>query len=532
MVEHETALARREQIVGITILALALVLAAWLRFHDIGIKPFHHDEGVNSFFLLNLAHHGQYAYNPDNYHGPTLYYFALTAIWAFGETDLALRFWPAACGLLTIAALWWLRRDIGSLGMAAGALFMALSPGLVYFSRDFIHEISFGFFTLVIVVAVVRYAETRRFAFLATFAASLGLLFATKETAVITVTVLVLAWLCALIWSECRQQLQARSFSGSQLYGVVSRELRELAPSRDHLVSAGAIFVVVNVLFYTSFFTNMRGVVDAIQSLFLWSGRSGSEHVHSFFYYFLILFKLELPLLIGGVVGGVVVVLWGTRFGLFLAAWTLGMFLAYSSIPYKTPWLVVNVLVPLGVFAGYAAAEVYRRLSPISPRLLWGVVCLVAFILSWQMAYEINFRHFDDNDNSSGYLTRLGKRLEWKAYTDGQHGYVYAQTDRDLLNLPKAVDDAVAQLLTKQQTGIFLASTQYWPLPWYLRRYPNVAYTGALPDLNSPGAVTQPLLIGNVTQQAEILAVPGWKAVSRPIRLRPGEELILFARTP
>src|SRR5262249_60537945 len=59
---------------------LAVIVAVWLRFDQIGIKPFHHDEGVMSHFLLNLANSGEYRYNPENYHGPTLYYFALAAL--------------------------------------------------------------------------------------------------------------------------------------------------------------------------------------------------------------------------------------------------------------------------------------------------------------------------------------------------------------------------------------------------------------------------------------------------------------------
>jgi len=38
--------------------------------------PLHHDEGVNGNFLVRLVREGAYNYDPANYHGPTLYYFA------------------------------------------------------------------------------------------------------------------------------------------------------------------------------------------------------------------------------------------------------------------------------------------------------------------------------------------------------------------------------------------------------------------------------------------------------------------------
>ena len=62
---------------------LAVLLAGWFRFSEIGIKPFHHDEGVNSYFLLNLERTHSYQYNPENYHGPSLYYFALLSVALF-----------------------------------------------------------------------------------------------------------------------------------------------------------------------------------------------------------------------------------------------------------------------------------------------------------------------------------------------------------------------------------------------------------------------------------------------------------------
>ena len=43
----------------------------------LALKPLHHDEGVNGFFLTNLFRDGVYKYDPANYHGPTLYYIAL-----------------------------------------------------------------------------------------------------------------------------------------------------------------------------------------------------------------------------------------------------------------------------------------------------------------------------------------------------------------------------------------------------------------------------------------------------------------------
>src|SRR5215813_10796490 len=114
-----------------------------------------------------------------------------------GDNDLALRFIPAMFGTLTVLMVWLLRKHLGAVGTPVAAFLMALSPGLVYFSRDFIHEMSFGCFSLGIVVGAWRYAESKNFTWLALTATSAGLLFATKETAIITAVVMIIAALCA-----------------------------------------------------------------------------------------------------------------------------------------------------------------------------------------------------------------------------------------------------------------------------------------------------------------------------------------------
>ena len=65
----DTCLAHRERL-------SILVVAAFLRFYDLDLVPLHHDEGVNGNFLVRLVREGFYQYDPANYHGPTLYYFA------------------------------------------------------------------------------------------------------------------------------------------------------------------------------------------------------------------------------------------------------------------------------------------------------------------------------------------------------------------------------------------------------------------------------------------------------------------------
>src|SRR3954468_22262744 len=71
--------------------AAITVLATALRFIALDLKPFHHDEGVNGFFLTDLVRKGTYHYDPANYHGPTLYYIALAFAKVFGLETIPVR---------------------------------------------------------------------------------------------------------------------------------------------------------------------------------------------------------------------------------------------------------------------------------------------------------------------------------------------------------------------------------------------------------------------------------------------------------
>jgi uncharacterized protein (TIGR03663 family) len=141
--------------------SLVTAIAAFLRFFWLELKPFHHDEGVNGFFLTNLVRDGIYKYDPANYHGPTLYYIALPFANIFGLETVPMRVSVAIFGVLTVVLALYLWRYIGKTGSILAALFIALSPGMVYISRYFIHEVFFVFLSLAIVVSVLFFIEKR-----------------------------------------------------------------------------------------------------------------------------------------------------------------------------------------------------------------------------------------------------------------------------------------------------------------------------------------------------------------------------------
>src|SRR6185437_15188722 len=95
--------------------ALAVVLAfagaLALRLPRLETRPFHNDEAVNALKVTELWREGRYAYDPNEYHGPTLHYATPPFLWLSGVRgpgelrDRTLRLAPVAFGAALIFLL-------------------------------------------------------------------------------------------------------------------------------------------------------------------------------------------------------------------------------------------------------------------------------------------------------------------------------------------------------------------------------------------------------------------------------------------
>ena len=521
--ETETAVAAEPDIpekawrIGVIVVFL---IAAVLRLYDLNLVPLHHDEGVNGNFLVRLVREGVYTYDPANYHGPTLYYFAAIIPWItkvlfgnsgrdnYGMTTFTIRLIPVLFGLATIGLIFLLRRRLGTITVLAAGLMLAVSPGAVYLSRYFIHETLFVFFTLGIVVAIVRFYDERNFAYLIPAAASASLLFATKETAMISVGVLIIAF--AVMWVYMK--LTGGSTNEGSLSERVSAVIDEMGGKPSlvvNIVIALIVFVALYLLFYSSFFTNYKGINDSLQTFAIWKKTGNEAHVHPAEMYLKWLVWQESPLLFLGAIGAAITVLRPKNsLALFCALWSFGLIAAYSLIPYKTPWLVLNFIVPLALIAGYAIQAIYE-LDRRQLRLAAAFLLLAVGIAVYQ-SIDLNFKNYD-NDKE-------------------KYVYVYAHTKRGTLNLVNEVD-RIAKENSGNTTGITIVSPDYWPLPWYFRNFTRVGYYGRM------AASTEPVIIANANQKDEVdtnfghlyQQVPG-PDPGETFELRPGVNLLLYQR--
>jgi uncharacterized protein (TIGR03663 family) len=507
------------RIASLTILAGA----AFMRLYELGLKPMHHDEGVNGFFLTKLYNTGVYNYDPTNYHGPTLYYFALVPakinallFGGAGLSTVGVRLVPAIFGIATVWLALCLRRNIGTVGALTAAALIALSPGDVYISRYFIHEAHFVFFTLAIVVAALRYYESADPIYLLLASLSAALLFATKETAIISVAVLGLALAFAYVymrlagrrtgvpWEKKRAALRKPQKKAAVREEPLAR-FDGLSNVALWSATALALFIFVSILFYSSFFTYWEGVSGALKSFQVWARTGTKEHTHEWHTYLTWLVQEETPLLLLGFAGALIALIRRrNRFAIFAGAWAFGILAAYSLIPYKTPWLMINITVPLAIIGGYAVNELYNFGDDIKLRILALALAAVALTFCCTQSVILNFYRYDDD----------------------RYPYVYAHTYREFLSMVEKIDLLAKRAGTGTQTGITITAREYWPLPWYLRDYERAGFFGRMTQTN------EPIVVGSIDQQSELDSMLGdrYKIVdSYP--LRPGVTLLLYGRT-
>ena len=504
-----------------------LVVAVFLRLYHLQLVPLHHDEGVNGNFLVRLVREGFYHYDPANYHGPTLYYFSAIIPWilrilfgpaaasTYGLNTITIRLIPALFGVATIYLVLLLRRQLGSMATLSAAALLAISPGAVYLSRYFIHETLFGLFTVGLVIAGLNYFKDGSPIYLLLASISAALLFATKETAIISVGVLFIASGLTVYYRRLRQRPQSSRSARQELQQAFVAFLRRAGGTRSLALwgaSAILVFVAVTVLFYSSFFTNFpQGIYDAFKTFQFWRKTGSEAHVHSYYTYLKWLLNQESPLLFFASLGAAYLVNRPRNsLALFSALWGFGLLAAYSLIRYKTPWLTLNFLPPLALVAGYSLQRIYQVFRG-DLRFL-GLIAFVTLSVNLYQTIDLNFFKYDNDDE--------------------YYVYVYAHTRRETLKLVEEIGAQAQRSPEGMSIGITIVSPDYWPLPWYLRDYQHVGYYGRMVDSK------EELIIASESQKAEMEAQFGGRyqqimsgfnpAGSYP--LRPGVSLLLYAR--
>ncbi len=150
----------------------------------------------------------------------------------------------------------------------------------------------------------------------------------------------------------------------------------------------------------------------------------------------------------------------------FVAVYSGVLAAAYAAIPYKTPWCLLGFLHGLIVLAAVGAMVLWRSMAGRG-RGRWagrGVVAVVLgtgaihlVVQAWQGAREYG--------------------------ADFRNPYVYGHTSADIMNLLELVDELKRVHPDGEGMPIQVAvpGSDYWPLPWYLRRYRAAGWWDSMP---------------------------------------------------
>jgi uncharacterized protein (TIGR03663 family) len=491
----------------------ALGVAIWLRVFNLEARPMHGDEAVHADKFAALWQSGAYKYDPREYHGPTLYFFAWPLAVLSGARDYAalseatLRLCTALFGIGLIPLLWLVRDGFDDLfaereGIARrawlvwAALLTACSPIFVFYARYFIQETLLVFWTFAALGCAWRFQIEGRKAWLVGAGLSVGLMLATKETAVI-------ALFCAAVAAVAARWKFALRDAGLAM-GVA-------------ILTAAACF--------SSFGRNPAGALDAVKAFTVYVARAGggeaqgAAHLHPPQQYleWLLWFGRATPgprwsewLVAGLALAGIVFVARGWKqhaapsWGKFALVYTLSLALVYSLIPYKTPWCAMGFWHGATWLGGAGAAALAG-----GARWKQVLVGLAVMLGVWNLAQQSrasNERFFAHRRNPWVYAhptrdaQRLQGRLQVLARASGQN--------RDMTFVVIAPDD------------------DHWPVPFYARYLKKPLFLREVPaqlrTARPPVVLAGPKV---AARTAQVLG-EGWQAES--IGLRPGILMTLF----
>ena len=482
-------MSRRAVFIPLFLATIAAGLA--LRWPQLDLRPMHGDEAVHAYKLNELWKSGTYRYDPEEYHGPTLYFLTLPSLWLSGASDWRqttaanYRIVPVLCGVGMVILLVLLTDGLGRSAVVVAGGLSALSPASVFYSRYYIQETLLVCFTLLLIAAAWRYVQTRRLRWALLAGAAVGLMHATKETCVIALAALAAAGVATWWWHRRHKP-------------AGSRPRVHVAP----LIGAAVAAVLVSSALLSTGFTNLAGPVDSLRAYATYFTRAGGGiHTHPWYYYLQLLLYSHTPagpvwsealIFALGFVGIVAAfantarrhsgrATYDPRLARFLAIYTILLTLTYSAIPYKTPWCTLGFLHGWILLAGIGTISLLDWASAGFARLATVMAILAVAtphlgVQSWRASHSRVF------------------------CADPRNPYVYAHPVGDVVKLERYLTRLTDAAPADNQTIIKVYSPNPWPLPWYLRSFDHVGYWENVPD--APEADADVVLVSTTLRSA------------------------------
>jgi len=426
-----------------------LAVAAYFRFRDLGIKPPHFDEGINGHFVMTIWRDGFYTYDPTNFHGPLYFYLLHGAEVLFGRGVESFRIMNAFLAMGLVYFIFQFRRFLGPAAVVA-AWIIAVSPAFTFYGRYAIHETLFILGQVAFVYGRLVWLSKPNREAVAMIAVGLLIMLATKETFFIFVG----TWLIAEVMIWFLERFEKAGQPWSRLAELTDAESRRLI--RDiAVISSISLFLLLAL--YTGFFEHSRGASDFFRAFDFWTktGTKGNGHEKPFFYWLETMARYEWVLLLGLVTSavGTLILRFEQRAQRLLLLTGFGSWLAYSLIPYKTPWLLLGFW-PL-------AFLLLPQMERGKLRILTAVVLGLTLVHSTLRSYRLNF--FD--------------------FAKAGEPYVYVQTTTDYASVMDVLNRKIRLSPEVRNLSLVIMIQDPWPLPYEVALYPNLKYA-KLEDLD------------------------------------------------
>jgi uncharacterized protein (TIGR03663 family) len=435
-----------------TLFIVISLLGILARLYQLEPRPLHNDEAVNHFFLQGIDERGYYEYSHENYHGPSYFYLTYYLWKLIADNEIGVRASVVVISALTPLLLLPLISYIGYLTVIVATILITLSPSLFYYSRYAIHEPLFIFATLGLSInALIWWLEGGRRHLCAAFI-FLALLIATKETFIITIFSIGIAFI-------------ALSLYKLTLYKEVFFRLL----SDRRVVYLAMIFAMAIIwILFSAAGKHEKGLEEMYLAIPQWIGRNDSDYGHfkPYDYYFGIIMRQEIYLLIVPILllcDAILILL--DYFGilnkmeavrsrefsklaiLFFAVWGLVAMAVYSWLNYKTPWLIMNFTAPLNIAFALYLVRYARLLEPFFQR---SATLITSPILAIIVLYLVNGIY----------------RTSYKQSYGPGNDYSYVHSTAGAVELSKKILEYAAY---KQDLKVLIGIDGYWPIPFYLR---------------------------------------------------------------
>ena len=442
---------------GLVLEGVIFLLSMVLRLWELDMKPAHFDEGINGWFVDQMRGNGFYRYDPENYHGPFYFYVLFISLSLLGRNLWALRL-PSV--LASIASVWVaLRFDryFGSVASRCSALALALSPAAIFYGRYAIHESWLVLALLITLWGLLGlWKEGGRRDMIVTVT-GITLMFLLKETVVIHLVCFFLAAGVLILWQRVMHS-----------ESVLPWALRRWSLSDASWCCGLSLFALI--FFYSGTFLNWHGISDFFAAYVKWfhTGTGEGGHVKADYqigplnYYWLALMKrYEWPALLGVLYA--VRLAWpvrlpGAAMMRYLAIYGLGALVAYSIVPYKTPWCLLSILWPFSLLFGCAVKEGWKN------KKLRGFTLVISIILLGDSLFStlrLNFRHF----------------------ADPKEPYVYVQTMPEIVIVTEPVLALAHHDPRNYAMGGQIILDSYYPLPWIFGDFTRIGYYDKIPEV-------------------------------------------------